>query len=71
MASPSLKIKLRLSGPKQTDSQPASPALVVKTPTKDEDTPPVESPRKRAKAGSGSSRNRRSKTTEGTPLSDT
>ncbi|EIE90251.1 hypothetical protein RO3G_14962 [Rhizopus delemar RA 99-880] len=69
MSSPSLKIKLRLSGPKQPSSQSSSPGLVVKPPTKEE-TPPTESPRKRARTG-GNSRNRRSKPAEGTPGPDT
>ncbi|CAO3663729.1 unnamed protein product [Rhizopus stolonifer] len=56
MSSPSLKIKLRLSGPKQPSSQASSPGLIVKPPTKEE-TPPAESPRKRVRTvGNGRQR---------------
>ncbi|KAI9267827.1 hypothetical protein BY458DRAFT_511476 [Sporodiniella umbellata] len=69
MSSPSLKIKLRLSGPKQPSSQASSPGLIVRPPTKEE-TPPIESPRKRAKA-SGNSRQKRSRNVEGASGNDT
>ncbi|KAI8098002.1 uncharacterized protein B0P05DRAFT_522925 [Gilbertella persicaria] len=64
MASPSLKITLKLSGPKRPSESPQS----VSPASKDEQTP-TEMPRKRAKPNPNS-RQRKPKT-EGTPTPDT
>ncbi|KAL9554171.1 hypothetical protein MBANPS3_002939 [Mucor bainieri] len=77
-SSPSLKIKLKLSGPRvvgttstTSSPQPASPAASIKSVNKRDDSEPsssTESPRKRAKPNT--SRSRKPKT-EGTPVPDT
>ncbi|KAK4510242.1 uncharacterized protein ATC70_006415 [Mucor velutinosus] len=73
-ASPSLKIKLKLSGPRvvgTSSPQPSSPAASIKSVNKREDSEPsssTESPRKKAKPNAN--RNRKPKT-EGTPVPDT
>ncbi|KAI9486078.1 MAG: hypothetical protein EXX96DRAFT_534368 [Benjaminiella poitrasii] len=69
MASPSLKITLKLSGPKSAEiSQPSSPASSKNVNVKEDDSSSIDSPRKRSKLNNSRSRKIKS---EGTPIPDT
>lgn len=71
MASPSLKITLKLSGPKPVDSgSPASSTAssVKNVNLRDEDVSSSEGPRKKVKSNNGRSRKPK---LEGTPAPDT